>query len=232
MPTRNSSSGGSLRSEIAGEKTPESGVIRFGNQGGLNLFKNEEPFWMRSRKENMTADQRLQIINEERANYTETMNNLKAGLRHLDALDMEAPSVKRNPIFKQMFLDGLDKIEKNTKRAFGLKTLPDAKIGVNSPELKDAVKALFETRAGGYTATEKDFPDSNKGFSVRYNEQKGGFIIGQDHHIDDEDGGGENTDDFYLLKSGNGPEGYYKAQQIVHYLDTFAPKKITDFFNR
>jgi hypothetical protein len=221
MPTRNSSSSGSLRSELNSGSASESGVIRFGTQGGLNLFKTEKPFWKENRDEILTPDQKMQIINEERGNYTQTMKNLKEGLRHLEQVDREEGGTRRAGFLAQM-----ERVEKETKRLFGLKNVPDAKIGVNSPEIKDAVQALFETRAGGYVATEQDW-GSAKGFEATYDKRKGGFVISQIHYVDAQfDDGGEQSDPFYIVK-GEGPEAYYKANQIVNLIGYFAPRKIT-----
>jgi len=204
--------------------TKEYAITAFNSKGRKEVFGNQDAYYNKLRLEGLTPDKRVELVNKTKEEYQTANQSLDQGVDYL-----------RSNGLQNNFLKRFDKDRQELMGSFGTKT-PYPTVSTKDPMVRDAIKSLFDARSSGHIAAPEDL-EAKLGYGdtspfVRfevspYDAKKGGVYITQNVFTDDEDGGGENTQDFHFIPirpSPNNAQDIVNARAVAAYLDYFVPR--------
>lgn len=199
--------------------TKEYAVTTFDSKGRKEVFGKQEAAYNRQRQEQLSPDERVALVNKTKEEYQTANQNLDQGVDYL-----------RSSGLQNNFLKRFEQDRKELMGSFGTKT-PYPDIGASNPMVRDALKSLFDARSTGHVGAPEDLKGDTSPF-VRfevspYDAKKGGVYITQSVYTDDQDGGGENTEDFHFIPirpNPNNAQDIVNARAVAAYLDYFVPR--------
>lgn len=204
--------------------TKEYAFTAFNSKGRKEVFGDQEAYYNKLRLEGLSPDKRVELVNKTKEEYQTANQNLDQGVDYL-----------RSNGLQNNFLKRFEKDRNELMGSFGTKT-PYPTIGTKDPMVRDAIKSLFDARSSGHIAAPEDL-EAKLGYGdtspfVRfevspYDAKKGGVYITQSVFTDDEDGGGENSQDFHFIPirpNPNNAQDIVNARAVAAYLDYFVPR--------